>query len=50
MKLTYEELTTVTSEVESVGNSRPLTYIYEDEVEEALTLQKIQQKDGDIKL
>ena len=37
MKLTYEELTTVTSEVEAIVNSRPLTYIYEDEVEEVLT-------------
>ena len=37
MKLTYEELITVTSEVEAVVNSRPLTYIYEDEVEEVLT-------------
>ena len=37
MKLTYKELTTVTSEVEAVVNSWPLTYIYEDEVEEVLT-------------
>ena len=37
MKLTYKELTTVTSEVEAVVNSRPLTYIYKDEVEEVLT-------------
>ena len=37
MKLKYEELTTVTSEVEAVVNSWPLTYIYEDEVEEVLT-------------
>ena len=37
IKLRYKELTTVTSEVEAVVNSRPLTYIYEDEVEEVLT-------------
>ena len=37
MKLTYKELTTVTSEVEAVVNSQPLTYIYGDEVEEVLT-------------
>ena len=36
MKLT-EELATITSEVEAVLNSRPLTYIYEEEVEEAIT-------------
>ena len=36
MKLTYKELTTVTSEVEAVVNSQPLTCIYEDEVEEVL--------------
>ena len=37
MKLTYKELTTVTSEVEAVLNSWPLTCIYENEVEEVLT-------------
>ena len=37
MKLTYKERTTVTSEVEAVVNSRTLTYIFEDEVEEVLT-------------
>ena len=37
MKLTYEELTTVTSEVEAVVNNWSLTCIYEDEVEEVLT-------------
>ena len=37
MKLTYEEVTAVTSEVKAVGNCRSLTYIQEDEVEEVLT-------------
>ena len=37
MKLTYKELAIVTSEVEAVINSRPLTYICKDEVEEVLT-------------
>ena len=37
MKLTYEELTTVRSEVEAVVNSQPLAYIYKDEVEKVLT-------------
>ena len=37
MKLTCKELTTVTNEEEAVVNSWPLTYIYEDEVEEVLT-------------
>ena len=36
-RLTYEELTTVLTEIESVLNSRPLTYVYEDEIEEPLT-------------
>ena len=37
MKLTYRQLTTVKSEVEAVVNSRPLIYIYEDNVEEVST-------------
>ena len=37
MKLTCVELTTVTSVAEAVVNSRSLTYIYEDEIEEVLT-------------
>ena len=36
-KLTYEELETVLIEIESIINSRPLTYLFEDESEEALT-------------
>jgi len=36
-KLAYEELLTVFTEVEGVLNSRPLTYVYSDEVEEPLT-------------
>ena len=37
MKLTYEELLTVAAEVEAVINSRPLTYVYEDDAEKVLT-------------
>ena len=37
MKLTYKEITTVTSEVEADVNSQTLKYIYEDEVEKVLT-------------
>ena len=38
MKLRYEEVTTVTSEVKAVVDSRSLTYIYKDEVKEGLML------------
>ena len=33
----YEELQTVIIDVEGIINSRPLTYIYDDDVEEVLT-------------
>ena len=33
-RLTYEELLTVLTEVEGVLNSRPLTYVYGDDIEE----------------
>ena len=36
-RLTYEELLTVLTEVECVLNSRPLTYVYGDDIEEPLT-------------
>ena len=36
-RLTYEELLTVLTEVEGVLNSRPLTYVYGDDIEEPLT-------------
>ena len=36
-KLSFDELTTVLVEVEAVLNSRPLTYLYSDDVEEPLT-------------
>ena len=36
-RLTYEELLTVLTEIEGVLNSRPLTYVYGDDIEEPLT-------------
>ena len=36
-RMTYEELNTVLVEVEAVLNSRPLTYIYDDDIELPLT-------------
>ena len=36
-KLSFDELTTILVEVEAVLNSRPLTYVYSDDVEEPLT-------------
>ena len=36
-KLTYEELLTVICEIESVVNSRPLCYVYDDSIEEVIT-------------
>ena len=35
--VTYEEVQTVLCDVESVINSRPLAYMSEDDIEEALT-------------
>ena len=36
-KLNYEELLTVLTEIERVVNSRPISYIYNDEITETLT-------------
>lgn len=36
-RLTFDELATVLVEVEAVLNSRPLTYLYSDDIEEPLT-------------
>ena len=36
-RLTYEDLIAVLTEIGSVLNSRPLTYVYKDKIEEALT-------------
>ena len=33
----YEELLTVICEIESVANSRPLCYVYDDSIEEVIT-------------
>jgi hypothetical protein len=43
-RLSYDELHTVLTEVESVLKSRPLTYVESGEMEEALTLSFINGK------
>ena len=35
--LSYDEMQTVLLEVEMILNNRPLTYVYPDEIENALT-------------
>lgn len=35
--VTYEELLTILTEIECVLNSRPLTYVYTEDLEETLT-------------
>lgn len=37
-KLTYDELKTVTVEVEMILNSRPLSYVFPGDIDEPLTL------------
>ena len=36
-RLSYDEMQTVLFEVEMILNNRPLTYVYPDEIENALT-------------
>ena len=36
-KLNYEELLTILTQIERVVNSRPISYIYNDEITETLT-------------
>ena len=44
--LTYEELLTVVTEVECILNSRPLTYLYPDDLEKPLTPSHLISEDG----
>lgn len=39
-KLTYDELKTVTVEVEMILNSRPLSYVFPGDIDEPLTLSR----------